>query len=195
MKAYSAANLLGKEVLYTKSKRSLLTWFDNWLDSRTSEVELSITIPHSIYLRTRLICDYIQSVYESPMNTAQFLNILYVDFIHRNMKRHNPKKIYEELTQYDIASDTLEIHDPRQQNVVTFKKKYQSCGVINYSISKKNIKRGEMFLAELHELIGKHYTVEVLLSTLWVNFIQSFSDGNNEKAVDKLLKLAAKNFN
>lgn len=194
MKSYSKADLLGREVQLSNIKSSLIHWFESWIDRQSTEVELAVTIPHTLYLRTRLICDYIHTVYETPMDTSQFLNILYVDFIQRYMKKHSIKKMYEELTQYDLEADAIEINNPGANEVQIFKKKYQSNITINYTISKRNVKRGEMFLLELDELTGKHFTVEMLLSTLWINYIQGFSDGNNERAVDKIIKMAAKNF-
>ncbi|MGF7535366.1 hypothetical protein AAGG74_17080 [Bacillus mexicanus] len=194
MKTYSSLDLLGNEYEKSKRKNSIFQWIECWLDIRVTEAELTVTIPHSVYLRTRLICDYIRSVYDSPMNTSHFINILYVDFIHRHMKKHNPRKMYDELTKYDFSLGEVMINDPMNNKKYTYQN-YGSTEIeIDYTVSKKNIERGEIILAELDELLGIHFTVEELLSKLWINFIQSFSDGNNEKAIDKLLKIAAKNF-
>lgn len=194
MKTYSSLDLLGNEYEKSKRKNFLFQWIDCWLDVKATEAELTVTIPHSVYLRTRLICDYVRSVYDTPMSTSHFINILYVDFIHRHMKKHNPRRIYDELTKYDFSFGEVEINDPLNNKKYTFKNNGSTEIEIDYTVSKKNIERGELILAELDELLGKHFTVEELLSKLWINFIQSFSDGNNEKAIDKLLKMAAKNF-
>lgn len=194
MKAYSAADLLGRDNVLSNSSNFIVYWFNSLLEKKTIDIELSITVPHAIYLRTRLICDYIQSVYEIDLNTGKFLDILYMDFIHRNMKKHNPSKMYEELTKYDMDLDDLAINDHKNNKVYTVRKKHQSNIELGISFSKKNIERGEMILAELDEVIGKYMTVEKLLSRLWIGFIQSFSDGNNERAIEKIIKMAAKNF-
>lgn len=194
MKAYSSIDLLNKENGMFQSKNFFVYWIESWIDRKTTEAEISITVPYTIYLRTRMICDYIRSVYDTPMNTNHFINILYMDFIHRNMKRHNPSKMYEELSKYEYKSLELQINDYSSNKTYTYKQENQSKISIDFSISKINIKRGEMFLAELDEITSKFITVEETLSRLWINFIQGFSDGNNEKAIDKILKLAAKNF-
>ena len=194
MKTYSSVDLLGREEQLAQPKNSFTYWIVTWLDRQMIEVELNVTIPYSIFIRTNLICDYIKSVYETPMTVTHFLNILYVDFIHRYMKRHNPTKMYEELTKYHWGPDTLKINDPRNKRVYVIPKNQQTEITLTFTISKANVKRGEMLLADLDELTGKYITVEELLSRLWINFIQSFSDGDNEKAIDKLLRMAAKNF-
>lgn len=199
MKPYSAANLLAKEYTnYSTSETFLerLIEFKNiWIDSRTTEIEITVTIPHSIYLRTRLICDYIESVYSIQMPIENFLSILYEDFIHRSMKKHNPMKILEELTKHSHKTSTLVINDPMQNKIHTLKRQNATEIIFGFNISKKQVKRGEIILAELDEVLtNAYFTVEQLISRLWLNYISDFSEGNNEKAVDKLIKLAAKHF-
>lgn len=199
MKSYSAANLLAKEYAnYSTSEtflERLIELKNIWVDGRTTELEISVTIPHSIYLRTRLLCDYIESVYSIQMPLENFLSILYEDFIHRSMKKHNPMKILEELTKHSHKTSTLVINDPMQNKTHTVKRENTSKITFGFYIPKKQLKRGEIILAELDEVLtNAYFTVEQLISRLWYNYICDFSEGNNEKAVDKLIKLAAKHF-
>lgn len=197
MKAYSSVDILGKESRLAKNRNLFSYLFESWIEKQIIEVELSISIPHFIYRRTTLICDYIKTELEMPIRNSDFVDILFTDFIHRYMRKYNLTKMYEELTKYNVKfnSSSLQIIDHMNNSIYTFEREENKCITFDFTFSKENVKRVEIFLADLHESKTNQYlTVEEVISRLWINFIQSFSDGNNEKAVDKLMKLAEKNF-
>jgi len=157
--------------------------------NREAEIELAVEVPQSVYLRTRLMCEFIEANYEIPVSVGEFVSALFIDFIQRNMKKHNPKKVCDELTKYVKPMESLEINDPINNKIYLVKKKEHSTYIVGFSLDKVNIRRGEMILAEIDELTGNYYTVEELISRLWNNFIKGFSEGSNEKAIEKIFKM------
>lgn len=197
MKAYSSVDILGKESRLSKNRNLFSYLFESWIEKQIIEVELTISIPHFIYRRTSLICDYIRSELEMPIYNSDFIDILFTDFIHRYMRKYNLTKMFEELTKYDAKfnSNNLQIFDHTNNSVYTYEREENKSISFDFTFSKDNVKRVEIFLADLHDSKSNQYfTVEEVITRLWINFIQSFSDGNNEKAVEKLMKLADKNF-
>ncbi|QJX80926.1 hypothetical protein [Priestia megaterium] len=188
MKSYSAANLLGKEMQPQHIAERLANFF-SFAFNKEAEIELAVEVPQSVYLRTRLMCEFIETNYEIPVSVGEFVSALFIDFIQRNMKKHNPKKVCDELTKYVKPIESLEINDPMNNKIYLIKKKEHSTYVVGFSLDKVNIRRGEMILAEIDELTGNYYTVEELISRLWNNFIKGFSEGNNEKAIEKIFKM------
>lgn len=188
MKSYSAANLLGKEMQPQHITERLANFF-SFAFNKEAEIELAVEVPQSVYLRTRLMCEFIETNYEIPVSLGEFVSALFIDFIQRNMKKHNPKKVCDELTKYVKPIESLEINDPMNNKIYLVKKKEHSTYIVGFSLDKVNIRRGEMILAEIDELTGNYYTVEELISRLWNNFVKGFSEGNNEKAIEKIFKM------
>lgn len=189
MKQYSALNLLGKELDFNQPKFSLLSLIESWLGKQSTTVDLSIKIPHFVYVRTRILCDYVEEHVNTDLPIDVFLSTLYDDFVHRYMKRHDLQKMYEEITKYSEVLDKLEINDSKANKIYLIKKKDHTPYTFGFKFNKENIKRGEMFLSELDEMNGYYFSVEQLIQRLWINFIRTYSDGNNVKAVEKLFKL------
>jgi hypothetical protein len=188
MKSYSAADLLGKEMQAQHIGERLANFFSS-VFNKEAEMELAVEVPQSVYLRTRLMCEFLETNYELPVSVGEFVSALFIDFIHRNMKKHNPKKVCDELTKYVKPTESLEINDPMNNKIYLVKKKEHSTYIVGFSLDKVNIRRGEMILAEIDELTGNYYTVEELISRLWNNFVKGFSEGSNEKAIEKIFKM------
>ncbi|WP_456364128.1 hypothetical protein [Priestia aryabhattai] len=189
MKPYSSANLLAKEFQGGSFFQSISDTFSSIFSKTIVEVEIPVKIPYHSFLRTKLLCEFIESSYETPVDVSDFVNVLYLDFIHRHMKRYNPKKMYEEITKYTEPVENLEINDPMNNKIYLVKKKPYSTLTYAFYSDKDSIRRGEMFLAEIDELTGNYFTVEDLVSRLWFNFMRAYSEGHNEKAVDKIIKM------
>jgi hypothetical protein len=191
MRVYSEVDLLGKKgVWIQEKKRGFFEIIENLLLSFSKTVSLRLQVPTNIYLRTELLCEYIEEKVGVDFEINHFLMALYLDFLQKSISKYNPMKIYRKINQSHGYGDVLEIH--ANDKVYKYKKRKENTTELFITIDKKDALKGEMLLAEIDELYGQAISLETMLSNLWINFIEEYKRGDNVKAFNEIVRMLKK---
>lgn len=192
MGGYSRANLLGKQGIWQQNEKTGF-WkiVREFVSSFSSTVSLTIAIPTPVYLRTKLLCEYINDEVGVDFDVSNFLMVLYLDFIHASVKRYEPLYMYRSIHLKYPKADTL-IISQGSKILAEYKRDKETRTDIWISMDKKDVLKGEMVLYELDELYGHQLTFEEMLANLWINFIEEYKRGNHEKALNAIIKMLKK---
>lgn len=154
-------------------------------NTRTIEIKL----PSNVLHRTELMCIYISEEIKDTFTINDFLMLLYLDFVKYAIKNYNPKRVLKE------AMRKNELYQDDELTIVINDKTYiANKNSIRYSyvditMSKSEIRKGEIILDELYDLYKFKIPFEVLLSNLWINFIEDYQNGTNKRAYTSIVKL------
>lgn len=190
MSVYSSADILGREMGWNRTKRGVLDFVKSFAASLSKSVSLELTVPTNIFIRTNLLCEYIQEQVGVEFGLHNFLMVLYLDFISSSIKKYDPLKIVREISQTYDYNDTIKIvigndvylHNRREANMTT----------LHIEMDKKDVLKGEMLLCELDDLLGCQISFEKLLTNLWVNFIEKYKKGDGTEAFNSIVKMLKK---
>jgi hypothetical protein len=181
LRAYSAYDLIG----YNRSRQE--TFIDrlfSLLISPSSTIDMSLTIPKLVYLRTKWFCEDLYDEQGVQIGTAEFLDTLYNDFI-KDSSKQDPLKLYHSIKSWDFSiRRDLTIHD-YQNNIEYCKEEQEPAAhyVITIPMKRKLFERGEIILAEWDELFGHDMDLEQLVAALWIQFIEQYKRGDNKRAM------------
>lgn len=191
MRGYSSVQALENNNTWNKQeRRSFWDFIDSFLSSFSKTVDFDIVVPTNVYIRTRLLCEYISEKVEVNFGVSNFLMTLYLDFLQTAIEKYNPKKIYEQITRSYGYDDTLLIH--AYDKIYEYRKREGKQTIITISIEKKDMQKGQLLLDEMEDLYGQAPSLEKLISTLWVNFIEEYKAGNNQKALNDIIRMLRK---
>lgn len=189
MSGYSRVNLLGKQGIWVQNKkRGFWDMVIDFLDSFSSTVSLTITVPTAIYLRTKLLCEYISEEVDVDFDIANFLMLLYLDFINSSIKKYEPLKMYRSINPIYQQNETLKITQGKKV-LAEYKRNNESKTSLFITMDKKDAVKGEMILYELDELYGHNLKLEQMMGNLWINFIEEYKRGDNQKALNTIIKM------
>lgn len=188
IKTYSSYDLLGKEMGY-KNRTTKTIWerLEDWFSSSSKTVSLRIQIPTTIYIRTKLLCEFIENEVESSFRIQDFLLVLYENFIEKSIKKYNPLFVYQEINKIYSQDHVLTIK--HNETMIQRKRRESGQTIIYCTMAKKEALKGEMLLAEIDEIYGYHAQLEDMLATLWLNFIEEYKRGDNNKALEAIIKM------
>jgi hypothetical protein len=191
MKGYSSVQALEGHTNWGKEERSSF-WdmIESFLSSFSKTEMLEIIVPTNVYLRTKLLCEYISEKVEVYFDVSNFLMTLYLDFLQSAIEKYNPKKIQEQITRSHGYDDILLIH--ANDKIYEYKKREGKQTTITIGIDKKDGRKGQLLLDEMEELYGQAPSLEKLLSILWINFIEDYKAGNNQKALNDIIRMLKK---
>lgn len=169
---------------------SLFNIFSEFLHKAPDYIDIDISIPKEIYLRTQLICDYISDEEDVDFDLNSFIFLLFYDFIKDCIEHYNPKKVFEKLTFNYINKQTLVITNGYEEieinNGINFYK-------LRISFDKYDVDKGELILEELSELFHSKISFNQLIEQLWVSFIYEYKTGDNKKAFAYLKRIVKAN--
>lgn len=186
MSVYSSADLLTKELTLGNGNRSLVNIFNSFLFSLKKSVNLEINIPATVYLRTKHICAYIEDTVGLKIGVENILMALYLEFIDKSLIEYDIMSVYK-IINTPNSTDKIKISNGSE---VWECDKYENkkCKV-TIEIEKKTLLRGELLLAEIHELYGRYFSIEKVIATIWINFINNFLKGNMQDVLDSLIDI------
>lgn len=192
MGEYSRVNLLGKVGLWNgKERKGAWEIIYDFFLSFSSSVSLTIAVPTAVYLRTKLLCEYISEEVDIDFELSNFLMVIYLDFISHSTKKYDPLSMYRSIQPVYQKNDLLIIKQGEQ--VLTERKKHNTTWTeIVITMDKKDVMKGEMILYELDELYGHQITFEQMIGNLWHNFIDGYKRGEHAKALQKIIHMLKK---
>jgi hypothetical protein len=187
MGAYSNVDILGREMGWKRSKKGAFGFVDNFIKSFTKSVSLEIEIPTNVFIRTNLLCEYIQEQLEVEFHLHNFIMLLYLDFINTSIKKYNPLKTMRELNKTHeygesiklVCGNDVYVHHRRESTFTT----------IYLEMDKNDILKGEMLLYELDEILNCQLTFEKMIGNIWINFIEEYKRGNETEALNAIIKM------
>lgn len=171
----------------------ILEQVDSFFEAFRRTVTLELEVPTSVYARTKLLCEYISDKVGVRYHLPELLMTVYLEFVQNSIEGYNPTKIYEEITRSYGYGERLVIH--AEDRVFEYEKKVGTKTILTITMDKKDAKKGGLILEEMDELFGNVPSLEGLLSTLWVNFIEEYKRGNNQKALNAIVRSLKKSTN
>lgn len=165
--------------MFTDTIKSLIA-------SHSLTESLEIVIPKNVYLRTQLICAYIEEVTGQPFDENMLLTLLYDDFLNNSIEKYDPSGIRQEIdhSKYD---DKLLIHS--NDRVYEYGKPKGRQIVFTVSFYKNQVEKGELLLDELEDIYGKSPTLELMVATIWINFIEDYKVNGGKIVLQKIKEL------
>lgn len=162
----------------------------NFISSYSKMESLELVVPKTIYLRTLLICEHIQDKTEQAFDIITLLTILYQEFIDNYIEEYNPNVIRQEINRSYRHDEKLLIHS--NDRIYAYDKSTCRRIVFSFYLDKKSVEKGELLLDELEEIYGEAPTIEKMIATLWINFIEDYKTGENKKPLQKIITLYEK---
>lgn len=173
-------------------KTTFWDFIDSFLSTFSATEQLRLTTPSNVYYRSQLLCEYISEKVGVPFDSSELIMLLYLDFLETSIQKYNPDKIYEAMTRSHGYDDTIVIHEV--DRVYEFKKRQTKRTNIFLTMDKKDAKKGQLLLDEMEDLYGQAPTLEKLVSTLLINFIEDYKTGHNQKALNEIVRTLRKQF-
>ncbi|WP_113675757.1 hypothetical protein [Vallitalea guaymasensis] len=187
MSNLSTIAIYNKNYLGNKPGRSVFNIIKNMINAYSSTIDIDIRLPHNTFLRTLAICQYIESQLDETFDIADFIYILYTDFINSSIKQYNPKKLYKLVTQVYDYEDTITL---TMGNVVY---KYSRNNIhmteMTIAMKKADVNNGTLLLAELHDLYNINVNFDKLLTNIWIKFIEEYKNGDCNKALRQIIRM------
>ena len=182
---YSNLDLIGEELKKLEDK----TWTDkafSFLFFSGKYVHLKIHIPNNLFLRAEVFCDDIRELSEEDFSQNNLLEILYEDFLRENRARESLFNLYTRLSVHEKKSPSIQglyIHDDYKQDL------YEDTHALTLRIRRKEALRGEVLLSDLSNFYPDHpFTLEMVLETIYIDFLDDIKKDGSHKAVKELLK-------
>lgn len=171
--------------------RAMRSFMASLLSSQTTSLEenLSLTVPTNIFIRSQLLCEYISDQVGVNFGLNNFLMVLYLDFINESVKKYKPKEVLKTLTQR-LPVDKIKISNGTEMYECSPYK--QNTTEILISMVKKDACKGKIVLAELKELYGYQISLDRMLTVIWIEFIEKYKKGDNNKALNNIIKMLQK---
>lgn len=167
-------------------KTNLWELIDSFRSTFSATEHLRLTLPSNVYYRSHLLCDYISEKVGVSFGLSDFIMMLYLEFLETSIETYKPDKIYEAITRSNGYDDTVVIHE--QDQVYTFKKRETKRTDIFLTMAKRDAKKGHLLLDEMEDLYGQAPTLEKLVSTLLINFIEDYKTGHHQKALNGIVR-------
>lgn len=193
MRSYSSHDLLGKKLgIRDYTNTDLFTRLLNWIEGRTESAIMTIHIPALIYLKTEDICESINARYKEysvDYYAEELVSLLYNHFIDKAFNNKNGlKHAYDVLTKYERKTPVIIFHNAVKVYEASPQPQNKSME-IDMQLSKKEIRRGELLLYELDDLYGHHFTVESLIESIWIEFINDRRYTSHKKIINELIEI------
>ncbi|AJD93364.1 hypothetical protein JMA_40460 (plasmid) [Jeotgalibacillus malaysiensis] len=179
-----------KSVALEQTGIKFFDWIDSVIESFRTSITLEVTVPSAVYARTRLLCEYISEKVGVRYTVSEFIMTIYEDFLQECISKYQPKRIYEQITREYGYGQTLTIH--MNEEIATVQKRPGTRTILTIEIGKRDAEKGELILEEMDEMFGQVPTLEGLLGKLWTNFIEEYKQGNNQKALNAIIRMLKK---
>lgn len=184
MRAYQTVQAINSP---KKERLSVLDIIDSFLSTFSKSISLSIVVPANVFLRTKLLCEYISEKAGIHYGLADFILAIYVDFIESSIEKYNPRSVHEAINRSHGYDETLLIHD--RNRVYSYQKREGRDRTITFTMDKKLAEKGQLLLEEMEDLYGDNISLEKMIATLWTNFIEEYKMGNNQKGLQMIIKM------
>lgn len=175
-----------------RKKNEFIKNLTSYIESFQKTESLEIVVPKNVYVRTKLICDYIEDSLDVSFQIANFLMLLYVEFLQTALKSYNPSTIHNVITRTHGYNEKLLIHD--NEKVYAFNKQEKKQTILTIVIDKKEAEKGRLLLEEIDDLYGQAPSLEKMISTLWINYIEDYKEGNPHNSIPSIIALLKKHY-
>lgn len=193
MKAIYTNELLSTlSIAIGRKKNEFVKNLTSYIASFKKTESLEIVVPKNIYVRTKLICDYIEETLDVSFQIANFLMLLYVEFLQTALKTYNPSTIHNAITRKHGYNEKLLIHD--NEKVYACNKQEKKQTILTIVIDKKEAEKGRLLLEEIDDLYGQAPSLEKMIGTLWINYIEDYKEGNPHNSIQSIITLLKKHY-
>lgn len=175
-----------KSITIEINPTGIIEQVESFFEAFRRTITMELEVPTSVYARTRLLCEYISDKVGVRYHVSELLMTIYLEFLQKSIEGYNPTKIYEEITRSYGYGERLVIH--AEDRVYEYEKRSGTKTILTITIDKKDARKGELILEEMDELFGNVPPLEGLFSTLWINFIEEYKRGNNQKALNAIIR-------
>lgn len=166
---------------------------NNYLESLSTTKVINLKIPTEVYYRTELMCECIASDIGTSWGVVHFIFYIYQSFIKDAVENYDPKKVLKIISSYHkyFQKTLFKVEELE----FTYSKFDSKMSEITIKIDKEEVKKGELILYEIKELFGYDLKFDEFLSYLWIDYIEEYKKGNNQKAYKTLYRLVKEDFN
>jgi hypothetical protein len=182
---YSHLDLIGCE-LTKLNDRTFADKALSFLLYSGKNIHLKIYLPYEIHLRAEVFCDDIRELSEESFTQNDLLGILYEDFLRENRAKESLFNLYRRLNVHEKKSPSIKglyINEDEQEEL------YENVYEVTMRIKRKEALRGEVLLSDLSNFYPEHpFTLEMVLETIYIDFIEDIKKDGSHKAVKELLK-------
>lgn len=175
-----------------RKKNEFIKNLTSYIESFQKTESLEIVVPKNVYVRTKLICDYIEDSLDVSFQIANFLMLLYIEFLQTALKSYNPSTIHNVITRTHGYNEKLLIHD--NEKVYAFNKQEKKQTILTIVIDKKEAEKGRLLLEEIDDLYGHAPSLEKMIGTLWINYIEDYKEGNPHNSIQSIIALLKKHY-
>ncbi|MGG3641465.1 hypothetical protein ABES38_08805 [Bacillus gobiensis] len=150
-----------------------------------TDLDYSLSVPVSDYLRGELFCDDVSEAMEETFSQTDLINLLLADFLYQAKRRSNPYDLYHYLASREKPS--IQIYSYNGENKVQsgkrVRRKKMTC-----SIKRKDALRLEVMLSDIADLDqDKAFTVNEVLLILYSDFIQKYKNGSLTNVLERII--------
>lgn len=201
MRSFSKHNLINDELKMLPSGN--LNWIDRIFYGFYKKVKLNYTlsIPASTYLRAEAFCEDVSELSEVNFDQRDLLSLLYDGFLYEVREMDDVEVTYTQLMMthqiycrkvpIKIKNNVSNDYKERFSSylMIDEENKLQNLIQLEVSFERKKALRGEILLADMHELFPDHpFTFEKILEILMYDFIEEYKKGNHKDAMRKIVK-------
>lgn len=116
-----------------------------------------------------------------------FLMLIYLDFFKGSVENYDVKKMYRLLNESYGYNDTIRIVSGDQ--VFEYQKRECNRSTLIIEMEKSDVAKGRYLLSEFRDLYLLEYKFEDLMTALWIDFIEKYKRGRNEKSLKSIIKM------
>lgn len=175
MRVYSAANVI--QEFLEKPPVGLFEKFISKM-SKNMPANLEIKLPHRLFLKGELIAETISEEIEESFSQSDLVGLLTKEILNYYSLNNNPIKLYRTFKEISSSFIVTRYTQMSKEEQIPVK----------ITLSKKDIFKLEMILADIEEIEGEiNFTVEDLLELQYMNFMSDLLQGNNEDAIKRII--------
>jgi hypothetical protein len=190
---YSATNMLRIPTsFHSSSKKGLLNIFKSIQEALSDSISLVLTVPNTAFIRTEIICKHISKEVGVPFVISDFLMYLFNDFSDKCVEKYDTRKLYNELI-CGLPNDKYAISINNQ----VYEVERNNCNkvILEFKMLKDYACNGSLLLAELNEFYRHNLTLDDMVISLWLNFIDAYMNGDSNKLVKTIINYHKKRYN
>ena len=189
MKKFSQYDLIGRELLSlecSSEQKTILDRIGSLLDYWLDGFKFSLKVPNYLYFRAKVLCEDVYDLSGYDIKVEELVYLLYRGFLQTVKEYDDPLSIYQLVFVRVSGNVTVQ----KKGRFFLLEEKDDSVQYLNISLKKKYVMRGEVLLRDLELIIPDHgLTVELILETLFIDFMKEYQKGNTRKTIANLIEI------
>lgn len=180
------------------------------VDALSFTEDYILIMPGDIVDRTRLLCMYVEEETGVSFSESEVVYLLYADFLNYYVKNPCQNRILKEVGRKVNSYKEKKKSDKDEDEYIKIvcdgveylekpidvdRNKEKSNDNINKNktvcikMDKREAQKGKIVLDEIYITMGVRISMQELLASLWINFIEDYRNGKNKRAYKSIIKV------